>query len=191
MTSVIPPPAEPVELKSDGGLWLRPLRGSHLDQLVRVFSDPSVARWNPLTVGPEGPRAAVLAYIGRRADWSTGLHASWGVFRDATDQEVLGSVTLHRIDTAQSRAEIGYWTTPGARSTGVATCAVRTAVDWGFEELGVFRLTLTHAAGNVASCRVAEKVGFLLEGTMRASFVYGDGQRHDEHLHGLLRTDPR
>jgi RimJ/RimL family protein N-acetyltransferase len=42
---------------------------------------------------------------------------------------------------------------------------------------------------NPASCRVAEKAGFRLEGTMRASFRAEDGQRYDEHLHARLATD--
>jgi RimJ/RimL family protein N-acetyltransferase len=160
---------------------------------MNAFTDPVVALWNPLTVGPEGLRAATLDHIRRRADWSSGLHASWGIFgtSEVVDDEVLGSVTIHRIDMAQSRAEIAYWTSPSARGKGIATSALSAVVDWGFEKLELFRLSLTHADGNHASCRVAEKAGFQLEGSMRASFVYGDGRRYDEHLHGLLRTDPR
>jgi RimJ/RimL family protein N-acetyltransferase len=184
------PPTTPVELKVEGALWLRILRETDLDQVMTAFKDPALALWNPLTVGPEGLRAATLDYIKLRADWSSGTHASWGIFRMA-DNDVLGAVAIHRIDVIQSRAEIGYWTSRSARSKGVATTALRAVIDWGFDELGLFRLSLTHAQGNLASCRVAEKVGFQLEGVMRASFVYGDGRRHDEHLHGLLRTDSR
>ena len=42
---------------------------------------------------------------------------------------------------------------------------------------------------NEASCRLALRCGYLLEGTARQSYVYGDGLRHDEHLHGRLAAD--
>ncbi|MDQ1615779.1 MAG: hypothetical protein QOJ60_1718, partial [Actinomycetota bacterium] len=51
------------------------------------------------------------------------------------------------------------------------------------------RVELYHAVANPASCRVAEKVGFRHEGTLRQSYVYGDGTRHDEHLHARLAGD--
>ena len=50
-------------------------------------------------------------------------------------------------------------------------------------------MQLYHAVDNPASCRVAVKAGFVLEGRPRESFRYGDGQLHDEHLHGRLATD--
>ena len=43
---------------------------------------------------------------------------------------------------------------------------------------------------NPASCAVALRAGYPLEGLLRQSFVYGDGQRYDEHLHARLVTDP-
>ena len=43
---------------------------------------------------------------------------------------------------------------------------------------------------NPGSCRVAERAGYLLEGTLRDSHRYGDGRRYDEHVHGRLTTDP-
>ena len=46
-----------------------------------------------------------------------------------------------------------------------------------------------HAVENEASCRVAQKAGFALEGITRKSWRYADGNLHDEHLHARLRTD--
>ena len=43
---------------------------------------------------------------------------------------------------------------------------------------------------NVASARVAEKAGFLLEGRLRRSYRYGDGVKHDELLWARLSDDP-
>ena len=43
---------------------------------------------------------------------------------------------------------------------------------------------------NGASRRVAEKCGFVLEGTARGAF-FNDGRNQDVVFYSLLRTDPR
>jgi RimJ/RimL family protein N-acetyltransferase len=103
---------------------------------------------------------------------------------------MLGNVSLHRIDREQALAAMGYRVAPWARGQGVATGALTALAGWAFERLGLARLEICHAIANPGSCRVAEKAGFQLEGMLRASFVYGDGERYDEHFHGRLRTDP-
>lgn len=51
---------------------------------------------------------------------------------------------------------------------------------------GFHRLHLDHSTRNHASCRVATKSGYLLEGTMRSAGLHDDG-RHDMHLHARVR----
>jgi RimJ/RimL family protein N-acetyltransferase len=41
--------------------------------------------------------------------------------------------------------------------------------------------------GNTASCRVAGKTGFAVEGVRRSAWLLADG-RHDVHAHARLRT---
>jgi ribosomal-protein-alanine N-acetyltransferase len=53
---------------------------------------------------------------------------------------------------------------------------------------GFHRLELTHSLANAASCRVAHKVGYRLEGTLRQHGLHADGW-HDMHLHARLETD--
>jgi RimJ/RimL family protein N-acetyltransferase len=70
----------------------------------------------------------------------------------------------------------------------VASRALTALSVWAFGEAGFHRLELDHSTRNNASCRVATKAGFLLEGTKRSSAVHSDG-RHDMHLHGRVRAD--
>jgi len=182
------PHSQPVDLVINDSLCLRPVQEVHLDQVADAFAEPMIALWNPPLSSPGGLRASALDWIRARRDWSTGKHASWGIFRQFGD-ELLGAVAIHRINAVQANAEVGYWTVARARGKGVASAAVLTAVNFAFDTLGIYRLSLTHATGNGASCRVAEKAGFRMEGVMREAFIYGDGKRHDEHLHARLRTD--
>jgi RimJ/RimL family protein N-acetyltransferase len=177
---------EPVTLTADG-LLLRPWRAEDAPAVLSALRDPAVARWNPAdSVEPD--LAVAAAWVAQRADWSGGEHASFAVC--AVDgAELLGSVSLFRIDRVHDNAEMGYWVAVGARGRGVAATAVRALTDWSFTALGLARVQLFHAVENPASCRVAEKAGYRLEGTVRQSYRYGDGLLHDEHLHGRLATD--
>jgi hypothetical protein len=73
---------------------------------------------------------------------------------------------------------------------GVATEAVQLVVDYLFAVKQRYRVQLVIAPANAASARIAEKCGFVLEGTVRGAF-FNDGQNNDVLLYSLPRTDPR
>ncbi len=78
---------------------------------------------------------------------------------------------------------------PHARGRGVAHRALRTVTDWMFAHVGLHRVELLHSTRNLASCSVAEKAGYTLEGTKRRHTLHADGW-HDMHLHARLSDDP-
>ena len=73
---------------------------------------------------------------------------------------------------------------------GYTTEAVQLLVDYLFATKKQHRIHLVIVPENAASCRVAEKCGFVLEGTVRGAF-FNHGRNHDVLLYSLLRTDPR
>ncbi|MCA1823376.1 MAG: GNAT family N-acetyltransferase [Frankia sp.] len=123
----------------------------------------------------------------RGADWSSGTHATFSVV-DAAER-LLANVSLHHIHRDQLTADIGYRTAPWARGRGIATAGVDAVTEWVLRSLGLVRVQLFHAVDNPASCRVAEKAGFPLEGTLRSATRYGDGRRYDDHVHARLAAD--
>jgi ribosomal-protein-alanine N-acetyltransferase len=77
---------------------------------------------------------------------------------------------------------------PEARGKSVAVRAASTLTRWSFDVLRLHRVFLLHSTANNASCRVAGKLGFPLEGTLRGAMRHADGW-HDVHTHARLRTD--
>ena len=63
-------------------------------------------------------------------------------------------------------------------------------VDYLFGSKKQHRIHLVIVPENAASRRVAEKCGFVLEGTARGAF-YNAGRNQDVLLYSLLSTDPR
>jgi RimJ/RimL family protein N-acetyltransferase len=113
----------------------------------------------------------------------------WAV-RDPRTRSLVGRTALRGFDEHPPAAEIGYGVHPAHRGRGVATAAVGTAVRYAFGELGLRRLELVHDIGNVASCAVAARSGFALEGVERSAMGYPDGRVADQHRHARLSTDP-
>ncbi len=73
---------------------------------------------------------------------------------------------------------------------GYTTEAVQLLIDYLTATKKQHRIHLVIVPDNAASVRVAEKCGFVLEGTVRGAF-FNDGQNHDVLLYSLLRGDPR
>jgi RimJ/RimL family protein N-acetyltransferase len=181
-------PIEHVEIAA-GRLQLRPPSENEASDALAMLLDPDVARWNPGPDAKDLDLEQARAWCRRGADWSDGGHATFAVL-DATTGRLLGNVSLHKIDREQQDAEVGYRVAPWARGQGVATAGLAAVSRWAFGALDLVRIEAFHSVVNVASCRVAEKAGYLFEGTLRQSFIYGDGVRHDEHLHARLASDP-
>jgi RimJ/RimL family protein N-acetyltransferase len=182
-----------------GEALLRPWSHEDIDSpamlggLIAAATDPQIALWNPL---PATDRAAAAKWLQIRADaWNAGTLATFALTENADGTEdtgpaLLGALTVRWTDRADGLAMIGYWLLPAARGRGLATRATLAASDWAFRTAGVRRLELAHAVENEASCRVAARCSFPAEGTLRASYLFGDGRHHDEHLHARLATDP-
>jgi RimJ/RimL family protein N-acetyltransferase len=105
--------------------------------------------------------------------------------------EMVGHIEFFRAVSYWDAYELSYQLY-GERfaGRGYTTEAVQLLVDYLFAAKQRFRIHLVIVPGNAASERVAEKCGFVLEGTIRGAF-FNDGRNHDVLLYSLLRTDPR
>lgn len=179
--------AQPVlDLPGNGsGLELRSWRTADAGALVAASHDPAISQWNLLPAISEDEARARIERMHER--WTTETGAVWAIARPGRE-EVLGLAALIGIDLHRGNAEIGYWVLPAGRGGGIAVEAARRLTRWALDDLGLHRLTLCHSVANPASCRVAEKAGFRLEGTMRGALLHADGW-HDQHLHARVRGD--
>ncbi|MEV7834927.1 GNAT family N-acetyltransferase [Streptomyces subrutilus] len=193
ITSPIPPvvPAshlaqmeQPV-LALPSGLELRAWRVSDADALVAAAQEPAIRQWNRLVVTSQTEARKRIERMHER--WQNEQSAIWAIARPDGGQAV-GLIGWGDIDLNGGSAEILYWILPAGRGRGTMVEATKRVTQWAFDELGLHRLRLCHSVANPASCRVAEKAGFSLEGTMRSTLLHEDGW-HDEHLHAMVHGD--
>jgi len=161
---------------------LRPFTTADAGWVYEVSLDPAVRHF----VGVPSPylpeHAAFFVERVAMAGWDSGQRAEF-VAEDSADGRRLGRVGLG-LD-GSGAAEIDYWVDPAARRRGVASDAVRAACRWGFTVLGLQLIEWRAEVGNLASRRVAEKTGFLIEATLRQRLVHR-GQRVDAWVGSLL-----
>ncbi len=99
-----------------------------------------------------------------------------------------GGMGLSEIHRGSQRGTLGYWLSRHYAGQGLMTSAGRVLIAYAFEELELQRLELWTMSGNVRSRRLAERLGFSLEGILRQR-KYHRGRLHDRVVYGLVRED--
>ncbi len=173
---------EPITLTTER-LVLRPLDASDTDEVYAALQDPVIQRWIPVSV-PYG-RTHAESFVNRVPGGENGSEFNFGV-RLGADGPLVACVGVVR--EGDHAHEIGYWTVAGHRGRGYLPEALPAVVRWAFTELGCVRMIWRAGVGNDASRRVAEKVGFVIEGVARAGMEHR-GTLRDCWTGALLPSD--
>jgi RimJ/RimL family protein N-acetyltransferase len=170
---------EPATLRTPR-LTLRPPDQSDAGDVFAAV-DPEVCRWLGWAVGYSQETA--LRWCVQEASRDLTHELNLAIVPDAT-RRFGGVIGISRADWTSGVAEVGYWIGPADRRRGYVSEALRAIAHHAFG-LGLYRLELLAAVGNVASQRVAEQVGFTREGVLRQARPIPGG-RADMVLFGLL-----
>jgi RimJ/RimL family protein N-acetyltransferase len=174
-----------MELRGDG-IVLRRWRREDAPAVAAACQDPEIPRWIPFVPSPYTSEHA-RTYVRECIESSEDRHPFAIV--DPESDELLGAIDM-RV-TSIRNGHIGYWIVADARGKGVCTSALRTPARWALDDLELGRLELLTDPDNVASQRVAEKVGFRREGVLRSHLPHRDGRRRDSVMFSLLPGELR
>ncbi len=86
---------------------------------------------------------------------------------DKTSGEQIGIVAYYYFKAEHRKAEVGFWIFPQYWNKGITTEVLKEVIRYCQEEKDIHRLEAFVEAGNTASSRVLEKLGFVYEGTMK------------------------
>jgi len=100
--------------------------------------------------------------------------------------ELVGASGMHRIDWRVPRFEIGYWCRTSLVGNGYVGEAVAAITRFAFEKLGAARVEIRTDSQNTRSFRVAERLGFRLEGTLRRDARTPQGNLRDTRLYSMV-----
>jgi RimJ/RimL family protein N-acetyltransferase len=176
----------PDELRIDE-LLIRPPVDADVEAIAPAFVDPAVG--GEASMPPFDEQMLRWALQNQIPELKARGVLSPYVIADTATEAILGGLTLHHFDPLRDGIEVGYWLFVSARGRGVATRAVRAAVEHGFAN-GIYRVEAHVRIGNAASERVLERLGFQREGVKRRFLRHGeDDQRYDATLFALLADD--
>jgi len=165
-------------------LILRGFTEADTDDLYRYAVDPEV-----------GPRAGWKPHQSREESLSIiqMFMADDNVFaiERKSDHRMIGTLGLHK-DKWRNLPDvkmIGYVLAQDCWGNGYMSEAVRCVLQYGFEEMHLRLMSISHYTFNDQSRRVIEKCGFVYEGTMRQTFLRYDGAVFDESVYSITKEE--
>lgn len=108
-------------------------------------------------------------------------------FAITVNDKAVGSIGIFRCDNIHSRtAEMGYYIGEPYWGQGLGTSAVKQTCSYIFKHTDIIRIFAEPFTNNAASCRILEKSGFQLEGTLRNNAVK-NGKILDMNMYSLIK----
>ena len=92
------------------------------------------------------------------------------IIADPHDNSCLGHVGLYNIDFRVRSAEFGLLIGNKKKwGMGLGTHVSSSVIQYGFYQLNLNRISLNVLKSNTRACKLYEKLGFILEGTLRSA----------------------
>jgi len=133
---------------------------------------PELEEWLPWAVGYD--RSVAHRFIRDSASaWNDARAYDFALRLHEEPDFHVGNISVWPTSPANRVGEIGYWIRSDLTGEGIGTEVTARTIQVGFEELNYHKIVLRIAAGNERSDRIAKRLGFTLEGTLRDEVKVG------------------
>lgn len=92
------------------------------------------------------------------------------------NDEIVGIAGYNHIHPNLKKVVVGYWLGSKYQGKGIMTRVVKFLIENSFDNMGMEKVEIAHAVGNVPSQKVIERCGFTQEGIIKNA----------ENLHGTI-----
>ena len=163
---------------------LRPWNISDLDSLVKYANNWNIAKnltdKFPFPYSENSGRAFI-----EFATKDDPIH----IFAIDINGQAVGGIGIHpQDDIHRKNAELGYWLAEPFWGKGVISNAVKQSVDFAFYTFHIARVFARPFGTNLASQKVLEKNGFLLEGRFE-KVLFKNNEYLDELIYAVRREN--
>jgi RimJ/RimL family protein N-acetyltransferase len=104
---------------------------------------------------------AVNDVVSRITTWTAGQAYTF-LIEELPGPVFVGNCRIEELEPEINHAGLGWWVRTGKTGKGIATAAGRLVAQAAFEDLHLSSLSIYTNANNIASRRVAEKIGAVL-----------------------------
>ncbi len=162
-------------------LQIRPLEKEDLAFLYAMQTNPEV-----MDYWFEEPYTSIEKLIkSYEAGQDTDLHRHFILHQSG---EKIGYLALYDIDNRHKHAEFAIMIDPSQQGKGYATEATRLIVEYGFNQLNLYKLFLYVDKLNEKAAHIYQKVGFQIEGDLKKHY-FVNGSYHDVLFMSLFQED--
>jgi ribosomal-protein-alanine N-acetyltransferase len=176
-------PNETKQFLESERLFFRPLNENDIHgDYAGWLNDPEVCEGNRHAIFPQS-QMALLEYI--RQLGKSNKQVVLAILQRSNNRHI-GNVSLQSIDFFNRTADLAILL--GAKDCwgkGYGMEALVAMIEYGFQRLGLMRITCGTLANNIGMQKIALKAGFRHEGTRRSA-VYKNGKFQDILEYGLL-----
>ncbi|GAC66940.1 GNAT family N-acetyltransferase [Gordonia soli] len=157
----------------------------------RLYSRDVLEPYWPSSRWPWRDRHSTRAWIDECVDWRRRTR-NGAAFPSVieVDGEFAGQCNLEWIDGDNGTTEVGIWISRRYVGDRIAFAAISLVIDFAFDTLDLQRITAPIHVDNAAAQHLADRTGFVREGTMR-NYTDAGGERADHVLYALTRPDRR
>lgn len=173
--------------RSDFRFELRPYEHGASEALVSAAleSKAHVGRWMAWLRDEYDIDEARAWTLGAMQVWDEGKAYEFQIY-DREDGVLAGCAGINAIDRKDLVCNLGYWVRTSKLRLGAARQATQLLAEFGFEVVGLNRIEIVVATGNVPSQRVAGSVGAVFEGVQGQRIKVGESI-YDARMYALLR----
>ncbi|QMU72557.1 GNAT family N-acetyltransferase [Streptacidiphilus sp. P02-A3a] len=164
---------------------LRCVTADDLPVLRALWEDPESSRLTGSHPRPNADESKVYAWYATRVGQDDRLDLA---VLDNADGAVVGEVVLNDWSPANESCGFRIALVPGHYGRGLGTEATRLLCGYGFEKLGLHRISLEVYAFNPRARRAYEKAGFVAEGVLRDALRWRE-ERVDATVMSILAPE--
>ncbi|WP_339839659.1 GNAT family N-acetyltransferase [uncultured Flavobacterium sp.] len=176
----------PFPILTSERLRLRRLTDSDVNAVFELRSNPKTMKYIPRPLATTTDEALLhIKTINYNIDANTDIN--WAVTEKDNDK-CIGIMGFFRTQPENYRTELGYMILPEHHNKGYVTEAVKTILNYAFNELDFNSIKATIDPENIASEKVLQKNGFIKEGHLIENFFY-NGQFIDSVIYSLLKRN--
>ena len=111
------------------------------------------------------------------------------LIKEAKSVTHIGNVSLHIHDKISKSAELSIIIgEPKYLNCGAGSFACKSILDIGFNKYNLYRIWLGTAETNIGMIKIAEKIGFIKEGTLRSE-MFLNGKYVDVLRYGIMNYE--
>ncbi|WP_421235053.1 GNAT family N-acetyltransferase [Aeromonas enteropelogenes] len=168
---------------------IRPFEPGDADEFVRAAHESieTVGSWMSWCTPSFNQEQALAWFASCDQDRAAGRAFDMGIFC-ATTGQLLGGAGINQLSPHHRYGNIGYWVRQSRQGQGIARQSVALLRDFGFQQLGLFRLEIVMGIGNTTSEAVAIAAGATFECRAR-NRIFLHGQPMNAHIYALVPAD--